>query len=351
MKITATKNELLGPLSRVNAVANAKSTMPILANVLLTVADGRLSMMCSDLELELVSSIPCNGDIGAVTVPARKLFDVVKVMADLPLTMTTDGDRLIVKCGRSRHSLVTLPAAEFPASIDSTYTHNVTVPAAELKALIERTDFAMAAMDVRFYLNGMLIEIRSDGIRCAATDGYRMAYSGASGELVHSVIVPRKGILELAKMLDSGDAVMSISRNHIRIACGSNVAVSKLIDGRFPDYERMAVRPDTVAKCSRADLIDGLRRVTVLANEKFRGVRVDIGSGAIKLTGANQATDESVEVIDAETPGSLAAAWKVDYLIEALSALTGDAVEFCATEQMAYLADGHSVHVVACLRL
>ena len=139
MKLTCTKAELLGPLSRVAAVANPKSTMPILANVLLTVDGGRLSMTCSDLESELVSSIPATGTDGAITVPARKLMDVVKAMADAPLSISLEADRLIVKCGRSRHQLVTLPASEFPATEATDYTTTVTIPAEELRGMTERT--------------------------------------------------------------------------------------------------------------------------------------------------------------------------------------------------------------------
>ena len=322
MKLTCTKAELLGPLSRVAAVANPKSTMPILANVLLTVDGGRLSMTCSDLESELVSSIPATGADGAITVPARKLMDVVKAMADAPLSISLEADRLIVKCGRSRHQLVTLPASEFPATEATDYTTTVTIPAEELRGMIERTGFAMAVADVRFYLNGLMMEVRSDGIRCAATDGHRMAYCGASGDAMRSIIIPRKAVLEMSRMIDSGDVQISISDRGVRVTCGASVATCRLIDGRFPNYEQMAVRPPTTAICNRQELIDGLRRASVLSNEKYRGVKLEVSHGAIAITSGNAENDASSEVVDATQCTDLAAAWKVDYLLDALGALS-----------------------------
>ena len=352
MKLTCTKAELLGPLSRVAAVANPKSTMPILANVLLTVDGGRLSMTCSDLESELVSSIPATGTDGAITVPARKLMDVVKAMADAPLSISLEADRLIVKCGRSRHQLVTLPASEFPATEATDYTTTVTVPAEELRGMIERTGFAMAVADVRFYLNGLMLEVRADGIRCAATDGHRMAYCGASGDVLRSIIIPRKAVLEMSRMIDSGDVEISISDRGVRVTCGANVATCRLIDGRFPNYEQMAVRPDTTAICNRQELIDGLRRASVLSNEKFRGVKLEVTNGAIAITSGNAENDASSEVVDASDCTDLAAAWKVDYLLDALGALSCERVELCVENgQRLYVTDGESVHVVMCLRL
>lgn len=355
MKIITTKAELLGPLSRVASIVASKQTMPILANVLLQVSGGRLTLTCSDLESELISSIPCDAGDGSITVPAKKLADVIKVMADAPISLSVEADRVIVKCGRSRHSLVTLPASEFPATTEHEYTQTFSVPAAELAAMMKRTEFAMAFQDVRFYLCGLLVEFRSDGIRCVATDGHRLAYAGASGDVLHSVLIPRNAVAQIARMLDSGDAQISVSRNHIRVTCGQHIVTSKLIDGRYPDYMMMASRPPTIAVCDRAELIDGLRRVAVLANEKYRGVKIEAGAGSIKISGANERQDESTEVIDADTPSEITAAWKVDYLTEALGALESDRVEFCASltsgVPAAYLSDASSVHVICCLRL
>lgn len=351
MKLTLTKAELIGPLSRVAGVANPKSTMPILANVLLELSGGRLSMTCSDLESELVSSVPADGPDGSITVPARKLLDVVKAMSDAPISLSLEADRLVVKCGRSRHQLVTLPPSEFPATSGGDYTTTVTIAADALKAMIDRTGFAMAVADVRYYLNGLMVEIRSAGIRCAATDGHRMAYSGASGDVIRSAIIPRKAVLEISRMIDSGDVQISLSGNHARVTCGANVATCKLIDGRFPNYEQMAVNPGTTATCNRSELIDGLRRASVLANEKYRGVRIESGNGALKLTSGNSSNDESREIVDADDAAPMVAAWKVDYLLDALGALSCDRVELCATQQSMYVTDGESVHVVACLRI
>lgn len=350
MKLTCTKAELLAPLSRVVAVANPKSTLPILANVLLNVTAGRLSLTCSDLESELVASIPVDGPDGAITVPARKLLDVVKAMADAPISLATDGEKLIVKCGRSRHQLVTLPASEYPASEAETYRSTVTVDAAAMRGLLDRVDFAMAVSDVRFYLNGTVIEIRSDGIRCVATDGHRLAYAGASGDVLHSVIVPRKAILEIARMLDSGVVEISIGERAIRVTCGNNIATCRLIDGRFPDYERMVSRQPLVATCNRLELIDGLKRAAVLAHEKFRGIRMEFGDG-IKITSGNAENDASTEIVDATECAPLSAAWKVDYLLDALGALKCESIAIRATDTSMHLTDGESVHVIACLKL
>lgn len=363
MKITCTKQDIVGPLSRVASVANPKSTLPILANVLLRVTNqivcdsgqrvgGVLSMTCSDMESELLSSAPVDGTDGAVTVPAKKLLDVIKVMPNsTPITMTVDGDKLIVKCGRSRHQLGTLPASEYPTNDADEYTTKCTVQASVLRGLIERTAFAMAAQDVRFYLNGMLLEIREDGVRCVATDGHRMAFAGASGDLIRSVIVPRKAVLEISRMIDSGDVELAISGRSIRVTCGANVATCRLIEGRFPDYSSLAQPRPVVTICDRESLINGLRSAAVLSNDKFRGIKIEMEGRAIKITSGDQEKDSSVEIVESEECVKLTSAYKVDYLIDALSVLGGANVEWGDNGSSAYFTDGESTHVVMCLRL
>ena len=254
MKLSASRASLLGALQAVIGVVERRQTMPILANVLLVAKDNRLSMTATDIEVELQSSVAVDLDMaGEVTVPGRKLFDICKALPDgADVKLTLKADRVTLQSGRSRFSLSTLPAAEFPVIEDIEADQSVEVPASVVHRLLAKTYFAMAQQDVRYYLNGMLLETEGALIRAVATDGHRLALCAAAlGDDVslpsQQVIVPRKGVLELQRLV-SGDGTvhLSMGRNHIRVEIDSIRFTSKLIDGRFPDYQR--VNPGRSAK-------------------------------------------------------------------------------------------------------
>src|SRR5262245_49745372 len=248
MKFTATREQILGPLQAVIGVVERKQTMPVLANVLLSVKGNRLSVTGTDLEVELVASGEVNVvQPGEITVPGRKLLDIAKALPEgSAITVTIDGEKLKISAGRSRFTLSTLAASEFPVVDSVNATQTLTLPQAELSRLIAKTHFSMAQQDVRYYLNGTLLETDGKMLRTVATDGHRLAIaeaelaSGGKSVNAQQVIVPRKGVLELTRLLGgAGEVEIAIGVNHIRLQIGDVRFTSKLIDGKFPEYGRV----------------------------------------------------------------------------------------------------------------
>ena len=246
MKLTAEREKLLAPLQAVIGVVERRQTMPVLANVLLGVRQGQLWITATDLEVELVASTEVAvQEAGDITVPGRKFLDILRALPEkLSVSLSVEGEKVVIKAGRSRFSLSTLPATEFPVIDDINAQQTVRVPRKELLRLLEKTHFSMAQQDVRYYLNGMLLEIDGELLRAVATDGHRLALCetalAAKAKTSQQVIVPRKGVLELQRVLtDEGVADLGIGTNHIRAQIGDVRFTSKLIDGRFPEYSRV----------------------------------------------------------------------------------------------------------------
>ena len=244
MKLTAAREALLKPLQAVIGVVERRQTMPILANVLLVARDGDLAITATDLEVELVANTGVQVDTpGEVTVPGRKLLDICRALPDdAAIAISQSGDKLMVRSGRSKFSLTTLPAAEFPTVEDINAGQSLTVSQAVLGRLLEKTHFSMAQQDVRYYLNGLLLETGDGSLRGVATDGHRLALCEADLEggkgPEQQVIVPRKGVLELQRLMDGeGDLTIELGTNHVRIQLDGIRFTSKLIDGRFPEYD------------------------------------------------------------------------------------------------------------------
>ncbi|OUR64447.1 DNA polymerase III subunit beta, partial [Marinomonas sp. 42_23_T18] len=249
MKFSVVREALLKPLQLVAGVVERKQTMPVLANVLLEVKDNILTLTGSDLEVELVGHIALDEcQEGRITVPARKLMDICKSLPDSAvIELTVDDTRAVIRSGRSRFTLSTLPADEFPNIQDMQGDLSVVVAQNSVRRLIERTGFAMANQDVRYYLNGMLFEVADGQLRVVATDGHRLATAiedaQVSGDLTQ-VIVPRKGVLELNRLLSDSDETveLQIGSNHIRAKVADYIFTSKLVEGKFPDYHRVIPR-------------------------------------------------------------------------------------------------------------
>ncbi|MEJ2240007.1 MAG: DNA polymerase III subunit beta, partial [Gemmatimonadales bacterium] len=240
------RENLLKPLQAVQGVVERRQTLPILANFLITVDDGRLSVTGTDMEIELVAGVALDdAEPGEVTVPARKLVDICRSLpADAEIRLEVEGDRALLRSGRSRFTLTTLPSGDYPSSDNVVGDLSLTVKEGELKRLIELTHFAMAHQDVRYYLNGLLFDIADGILRAVATDGHRLAISEMAipgVEAARQVIVPRKGISELLRLLGGGDEEvrMDVGSNAIRITLPEVRLTSKLIDGKFPDYRRV----------------------------------------------------------------------------------------------------------------
>ena len=337
MKLSTSRESLLKPLQAVIGVVERRQTMPVLANVLLVAKDGKLEVTATDLEVELVASsevdsVEVPGDI---TVPGRKLLDICRALPEgSKVTVSLKGDRITVQSGRSKFVLATLPAAEFPVIEDIDADRELTLSRDDLGLLLERTHFSMAQQDVRYYLNGLLLETSENQLRAVATDGHRLALCDiglAEGVGAKSqVIVPRKGVLELQRLLDGeGDVTVAVGPNHVRISVGNIRFTSKLIDGRFPDYER--VIPDTnknVVSASRDALRQALQRAAILSNEKYRGVRLDFRKGSIHIQANNPDQEEAEDEVEVDYIGEeMEIGFNVNYLLDALSAVNEEQVE------------------------
>jgi len=345
MRFSVQREVLLKPLSQVVGVVERRQTLPVLANLLVSVGAVGVSITGTDLEVEMVARMAADQlDPGEITIPARKLFDICRALPDgIKIDFKQNGERVTMSAGRSRYTLSTLPAAEFPQVDNIDLLERVTLPEATLKELIDRTAFAMAHQDVRYYLNGTLLDLREQALRCVATDGHRLALCETGIELNakarRQIIIPRKGVLELQRLLDAGDGTVEIEfgRNHLRVRRSDFVFTTKLIDGRFPDYEAVIpIGADKILTVAREDLRAALQRASILSNEKYRGVKMELAPGRLHIVAHNPEQEEAVEELEVATHvDGLAVGFNVNYLLDALSALRG-------TEVMLCLRDGNS---------
>jgi DNA polymerase-3 subunit beta len=336
MRFSLQREVLLKPLAQVVNVVERRQTLPVLANLLARVDGDLLSLTGTDLEVEMVARTRVeDAQDGEVTIPARKLFEIVRALPDgSRVTISQSGDKIAVQAGRSRFTLASLPANDFPALDEVDATERVKVGEAALKELIERTAFAMAQQDVRYYLNGLLFDLRDSILRCVATDGHRLALCEAGLEAPvqtkRQIIVPRKGVLELQRLLEGGDRELELEmgRSHIRVKRDDVTFTSKLIDGRFPDYEAVIpIGADREVKIDREAFRASLQRAAILSNEKYRGVRIEVSPGQLKINAHNPEQEEAQEEIEAETRvDSLVIGFNVNYLLDALSALRDEHV-------------------------
>jgi DNA polymerase III subunit beta len=341
MKLTAEREKLLAPLQAVIGVVERRQTMPVLANVLLNVREGRMSITATDLEVELVASAEVNvQQAGDITVPGRKLLDILRALPEKTnVSLLLEAEKLIVKGGRSRFRLSTLSASEFPLVEDINAQQTVQVARKELQRLLEKTHFSMAQQDVRYYLNGMLLEIEGANLRAVATDGHRLAVCeaplAARAKTSQQVIVPRKGVLELQRVLnDEGTAALAIGTNHVRAQIGDVRFTSKLIDGRFPEYSRVIPSaPGAAIRADRDVLRQALQRTAILSNEKYRGIRINVKKNAITVQAHNPEQEEAEEEIEVTYDGGdLEVGFNVNYLLDALAAIDGQEVELGLTD-------------------
>ncbi len=366
MKLSTLRESLLKPLQAVIGVVERRQTMPILSNVLLTAKNGGLTVTGTDLEVELVaeSTVEKLDVPGEITVPGRKLLDITRALAEgAKITVNLEGDRLVIKAARSRFVLSTLPAAEFPLVEKIDAATRLRLPQAEVAKLLDKTQFSMAQQDVRYYLNGLLIETTKRRIRAVATDGHRLAFCEIPIENQEvtsgQVIIPRKGVLELHRLLGAGEEIeLAIGSNHVRANLDGIRFTSKLIDGRFPDYER--VIPSSKASTLTADrdiLRAALQRAAILSNEKYRGVRLELGKGMLRIQANNPEQEEARDEIEVEYDGdSIEIGFNVTYLLDAIAAIDGNQVEidFVDANSSCLIRaskDSHAKYVVMPMRL
>jgi len=343
MHFTIQREALLKPLQLVAGVVERRQTLPVLSNVLLVVEGQQLSLTGTDLEVELVGRVVLEeaAEPGEITVPARKLMDICKSLpSDALIDIRVDEQKLLIKAGRSKFTLSTLPANDFPTVEEGPGSLNFSLVQSKLRRLIERTSFAMAQQDVRYYLNGMLLEVNDGVLRAVATDGHRLAMcamqAGIEGVDRHQVIVPRKGILELARLLteQDGEVRIVLGQHHIRATTGEFTFTSKLVDGKFPDYERVLPRGgDKLVVGDRQALREAFSRTAILSNEKYRGIRLQLAAGLLKIQANNPEQEEAEEEVAVEYGGSnLEIGFNVSYLLDVLGVMTTDQVRLILSD-------------------
>ncbi len=344
MKLEIQREQLLNLLQHVIGVVERRQTLPILANVLLVASKGWFTLTATDLEVELTARGEAAADTdGRVTLPGRKLLEILRALPDgTPVGLNVEEARAQLNCGRSRFTLATLPADEMPALESFSAEASVRLPQRDLRRLIERSHFAMAQQDVRYYLNGLLLESTPDRLRAVATDGHRLALAEVSADTGESgsrqVIVPRKGVQELMRLLadDEAEVALGLGSNHVQIDLGNICFTSKLIDGRFPDYQRAIPKPgERVLVADRQQLRAALARTAILSNEN-RGVRLQLEDWLLRIQANNPEQEEAVEEVEINySGGPLEIGFNAGYLLDALGALDDELVNI-------YLQDGNS---------
>lgn len=368
IQFALSRETLLKPLQLVGGVVEKRQTLPVLSNVLLEVEDGHLSLTGTDLEVEIVGRVELTepSTAGAITVPARKLLDIVKSLPEGALiSLVQKEDRVQVTSGRSRFTLSTLPASDYPNVEDSENTLSFTLAQKTLKHLVDATSFAMAQQDVRYYLNGMLLELSPGQVRSVATDGHRLALSTQPVDNLQiedrqQVIVPRKGILELNRLMGDDDATvdLSLGENHIRARTAYFTFTSKLVDGKFPDYERVLPRGgDKEVVGDRLALRSIFSRAAILSNEKYRGVRLLLTNNNLTVK-ANNPEQEEAEVnqeVDYQGP-DLEVGFNVSYLLDVMNVTNGEQVKMVLADSnssalLSDFDDDSSLYVVMPMRL
>ena len=336
MKFSAEREAILKPLQAVIGVVERRQTMPILSNVLLKAADGTLAVTATDLEVELVAEGSVDVlDPGEITVPGRKLHDIFRALPEgAHVDVTQSGDRVTIKAGRSRFTLSSLQAVDFPSTDGVDADQEISLPFAELRRLIDNTHFSMAQQDVRYYLNGLLLETEGNILRAVATDGHRLALSEYTLDkpAAHDgqIIVPRKGVLELNRLLSGdGEVKLVFGANHLRVQLPGTRLTTKLIDGRFPEYGRVIPKKSTnVVLADRSALKSALQRAAILSNEKYRGVRLELSENSLVMQANNPEQEEAEEALEVEYSGeAMEIGFNVTYLMDALTAVDADVVQ------------------------
>jgi DNA polymerase-3 subunit beta len=342
MKLTSSRENLLAPLQQVVGVIEKRQTLPILSNVLIRLADNKLEFTGTDLEVQLVThSVADAGEDGEITVPARKLLDICRLLPDgSSVNIDATADKLAIKSGRSRFTLSTLPADNYPAFDASAPEVELTFSSRILKKAMEKTLFAMAMQDVRYYLNGLLLDLDGGLLRTVSSDGHRLAVYEESLEGIsvepRQVIVPRKGVLELYRLLGDQDELVTlqISPNNIRVLMGSVSFSAKLIEGRFPDFRRVMPRDITKTVHLGKDLFkSALNRVAVLSTEKIKGVSLEVEGSTMKLQAQNPEHEEAEEELEVNLEGEgVAVGFNAAYLLDAINNIDGDEVKLSFTD-------------------
>ena len=339
------RDQILLPLQSVCGIVEKRHTLPILSNVLMEKDNEKLTLLATDIEIQITTHAPAVGPekIG-MTVGARKLQDILRSLPETAeVSLTLDDKRLQLKAGKSRFHLQTLPAEDFPRmSLAEGQPSRLSITQKQMKRLLGLVQYAMAQQDIRYYLNGLLLVAKGNELRVVATDGHRLAYAAETlpdSPTPIEVILPRKTVLELSRQLSDNDDPLEISLTPTQARFGfSNIElISKLIDGKFPDYERVIPQHHTkVIKLSRDLLLHSLLRAAILTNDKFRGVRLVLAAGSLKIISSNAEQEEAQEEIEIDyNNDALDVGFNVTYLLDVLNNVNNEIIEL-------HLADANS---------
>ncbi len=337
--IRATRDAVLKPLATVAGIVERRSTLPILANVLLRKEGETVSFLASDVEIQISTSasLGASGDDGATTMSARKLIDILRALPEGPeVRISVAGAKATIQAGRSRFSLQTLEADDFPTvAVSEQFAASFALPQKQLRHLLHMVHFAMAQQDIRYYLNGLLLVTDGGRVRVVATDGHRLAYCDAtleaSGLARSEVIIPRKTVLELQRLLGDTDepVTIDVAANQVRMRFGEVELVSKLVEGKFPDYQRVIPSGYTKATTvAREALASSLGRASILTSDKFRGVRLSLSPGVLRVQTSNAEQEEAVDELEVDYDGEpLEIGFNVSYLQDVLTNLKTEQVK------------------------
>ena len=343
----STQDQVLSALQSVSGIVERRQTLPILANVMLRKTGASVQLTTSDLEIQIRTHAELGGDEGdfATTIAARKLIDILRTMpADQNVSLESTGGKLILKGGKSRFTLQSLPAADFPLVQEAAnFGPTFSVPQQTLKALMNRVAFSMAIHDIRYYLNGILFVAEGNNLSLVATDGHRLAYANATLDVAipskQEVILPRKTVLELQRLLSDKDGAidMQFAGNQAKFSFDGMEFVTKLVEGKFPDYNRVIPRNHTnELVLGRQTLLSSLQRTAIMTSDKFKGVRLNIEPGSLRITASNAEQEEATDEIEIEYAGdAIEIGFNVTYLMDVLTNMNQDMVRLS-------LSDGNS---------
>ncbi len=334
MKLTLNREQLLTPLQQIVGVIEKRQTMPILSNVLIEVNQNQLKLTGTDLEIQMVANLAVDeAESGGVTVPARKFLDLCRLLpAESEINIELQEDKVKLVSGRSRFVLSTLPAENYPEFAEADWEHEFAINAGQLRRALEKTIFCMAHQDVRYYLNGLMLNISNHKLKWVASDGHRLSMYHDEIEvetgLEQRIIIPRKGVLELFKLLNNSEAELKVqfSSNNIRIEIDNLVFSAKLVDATYPDFSKVFQKTFFPSiHLSKQRFKESLTRVSVLANEKFKGVTFDIHNDLLKITANNPDHDEAEEELVIDYQGeAMTIAFNASYLLDAVANLDAD---------------------------
>lgn len=338
MQIKINRETLLKPLTNVTSIVERRHTLPILSNLLLEAKNNQIKLTATDLEMQISLTVEnsFNGEL-STTISAKKFLDICRSLPDsADIDMVTNDSRMTVKAGKSRFNLQTLPAADYPVMTKAGGAGtSITISQLVLKKLFKQVEFAMAQQDIRYYLNGLLLEVNEDNLNVVGTDGHRLSFTSAKLNQNYDktdVIIPRKTVIELIKLLNDSEeeVTLEINAGQVNFTFSEISLISKVIDGKFPDYHRVIpTGHQNTFSVDRLTVLTAMQRASILSNEKYRGIRMVLSNDNLKLISTNTEQEEAEEELEIQyMQDSLDIGFNVTYLIDVLNNVTDETIQF-----------------------